>query len=46
MSTTSNTDTAAADGAATDEAPVQLNRPRPVPKPSTSTSPMVEYCAS
>ena len=35
MSTTSNTDTAAADGAATGEAPVQLNRPRPVPKPGT-----------
>ena len=34
MSTTSNTDTAA-DGAATDETPVQLNRPRPVPKPGT-----------
>ena len=33
MSTTSNTDTAGA--AATDEAPVQLNRPRPVPKPGT-----------
>ena len=35
MSTTSNTDTTAADaadGAATDEAPVQLNRPKPVPK--------------
>ena len=36
MSTTSNTDTtAAADGAATGEAPVQLNRPKPVPKPGT-----------
>ena len=33
MSTTSNTDTA--DGAAAGEAPVQLNRPKPVPKPGT-----------
>ena len=33
MSTTSNTDTAGA--AAAGEAPVQLNRPRPVPKPGT-----------
>ena len=36
MSTTSNTDTAdTAGAAAAGEAPVQLNRPRPVPKPGT-----------